>query len=203
MQSVERDDVAGQVELAQQPLGRRDLVGLLADLEMRQHQVGAGVERVQQLRRLAVSEVIEAAPERLAIQRDGARRAGIAARRQAGGMAAEHQLDRRRIEPLEDKADGGVARCACPAQAEGVVQAEAVGLDEGDDAAIGVGSGHHGEDREQQDIGQLVELAFRPARVGDLVQQVEQSIERSHGNLLTNRLPHIDSNVPIPGNPLS
>ena len=54
-----------------------DLVGLLADLEMCQHQVGAGVERVQHLRRLAVGEVIEAAPERLAIQRDGPVRPGV------------------------------------------------------------------------------------------------------------------------------
>ena len=49
-------------------------------------------------------------------------------------MAAEHLLDRFRVEPLEDIADGGMGRCAPPAQAEGVVQAGAVDLDEGDDA---------------------------------------------------------------------
>ena len=43
--------------------------------------------------------------------------------------------------------------------------------------------------REQQDMLQLVELTLGPARVGDIAEQAEQLIERSHGNLLAVWLP--------------
>ena len=39
---------------------------------------------------------------------------------------------------------------------------------------------------------QLVELTLGPARVGDIAEQAEQLIERSHGNLLAVWLPCID-----------
>jgi hypothetical protein len=123
---------------------------------MRQDQAGLGVECVQQLRRLAVGEIVEAPPEHLAIERDCALcRAGHAghAVQQAGSVAAKRLLDGLRIEPLENVANGGMGRRALPAQTEGGVQPAAVHRDEGFDGAIGIAAGDHGEDRKQQNVG--------------------------------------------------
>src|SRR5271157_5036910 len=68
-------------------------------------------------------------------------------------------------------------------------------LDEGFDRAIRVPTGGHGQDREQQDIRLLIELAFGPARVRDLTEYADQPIERSQGNLLADWLPCIDSEI--------
>src|SRR5246127_520346 len=81
------------VEFVQQLLDSRYLVGFLADLEMRQQQVGTGVECVQHLRRFAVGEVIEAALEGLAIKGEDARSGLGATGLQAGGTHVRPQLD--------------------------------------------------------------------------------------------------------------
>ncbi len=98
-------------------------------------------------------------------------------------MAAEGRLHRGRVEALEDIADGGMRRCSAPVQAESRVQPAAVDVDEGDDAAIRVAAGHDGENGEQQHVGQLVELALRPARIRDVRQHIQQRRKHSHGNL--------------------
>jgi hypothetical protein len=54
---IERDDAVGDLEFAEQPLGCGDFVGLLVDLNVRQHQSGVGVEGMQHLGCLAVGEV--------------------------------------------------------------------------------------------------------------------------------------------------
>jgi hypothetical protein len=53
-------------------------------------------------------------------------------------------------------------------------------LDEGLDGAEGIATGDHGEDGEQQNIGQLVYLAFGSTWVRDLAEYREELIERSH-----------------------
>ena len=55
---------------------------------------------------------------------------------------------------------------------------------------IRVAPGHDGEDGKQQHVGQLVEFALRPARIGNLFQQVQQRRECSHGNLQILLPPH-------------
>src|ERR1700750_735275 len=87
--------------------------------------------------------------------------------------------------------------CALPAQTEGSVQPLAVDRDEGLDGAIGVTAGHDGKDREQQNVGQLIQLTFGPARIRDLAEQGDQRVERSHGNLLAVGLPD-DSSEDLP-----
>ena len=71
MHGVERDDAAGKLKLAEQLLRGGDLIGLLRDIDMRQDQAGLNVESVQQLRGLAIVEIVKASPECLAIDRDG------------------------------------------------------------------------------------------------------------------------------------
>jgi len=53
-------------------------------------------------------------------------------------MTAESDLQRVAVEALQDVADRGVRRCAPPGQPERPVQAAAVRVDEGGDAAIRV-----------------------------------------------------------------
>jgi len=60
--------------------------------------------------------------------------------------------------------------CALPAQTEGSVQPLAVDRNEGLDGAIGVTAGDHSKDREQQNVGQLIQLTFGPARIRDLAE---------------------------------
>ena len=180
MQSVQGDDAVRDVEFLEQPLRGGDLVGFLRDIEVRQDQAGFGVECVQQLGRLAVAEIVETAPQRLAVERDAAAcRSG----RESGGVPAEHLLDGLRVEAREDVANGGMSGRALPAQPEGGVEPAAVDGDERLDGSEGVPAGDDGEDREQQNMGQLVELALGPSRVGDFAEQAEQMIERWQGNL--------------------
>ena len=172
------------VEFANQPLRGGDLVGLFLDIDVGQDHARFGIECVQQLGRLAVAEIVETAPQRLPVERDGAPgRIGRVAS-QTGGVPAENLLDSLRIEALEDVADGGMSGRALPAQPEGGVQPAAVDRDEGFDGSKGVPAGHHGENREQQNMRQLIELPLGSARVGDFAEQAEQMIERWQGNLL-------------------
>ena len=134
------------VEFVQQLLDSRYLVGLLADLEMRQQQVGTRVECVQQLRRFAVGEVIEAALEGLAIKGEDALPGLGATGLQAGSMPAEHMFDRSWIKALENVADGGMSWRTFPVQTKSRVQVGAVDTDERYDTPKRICPGHHGKD---------------------------------------------------------
>jgi len=182
-------------------LGGGDLVGLLVNIDVRQDQAGLSVECVQQLRCLAVPEIVETVPERLAIERDGARRSAGHGVQKNCRMAAENLLDGLWIEAQQDAANGGMAGCALPAQTEGGVQPVAMHLDESFDRPIRVAAGDRGKHREQQDIRQLIEFSLGPARVRYLAEQANQLVERSHGNLLAVWLPCIDSKISPRRNP--
>ena len=134
------------VEVVQQLLDSRYLVGLLADLEMRQQQVGTGVECVQQLRRFAVGEVIEAALEGLAIKGEDAQPGLGATGLQAGSMPAEHMFDRSWIKALENIADGAMSWRTFPVQTKSRVQVGAVDTDERYDTPKRICPSHHGKD---------------------------------------------------------
>jgi len=148
-----------------------------------EQQRGVGGERAQHLRRGTVTELVEAAAQRLAIQRDAALSRCGARRLQQGGMVAEGILHPDWVEPLENVADGGVRRRPLPCQTKRCVQLAPVDVDEGDNAAIRVTAGHDGQDGEQRHIGQLVELPLRPARIRDVRQHIQQRRKHSHGNL--------------------
>jgi len=150
---------------------------------MREHQGGVSGERAQHLCRGPVMEIVETAAQRLAVQPDAAlsrRRAGGV---QQGGLTAEDRLDRHRVEALQDIAEGGVGGGAAPLQPERDVQPVAMHVNERHDAAAGIAAGHDGQDREQQDIGQLVELPLPASGIGNFAQQAQDRRKRNHGNL--------------------
>jgi hypothetical protein len=172
---IEGDDGAvGDPEFGQQRLRRRDLVGLVGDVDMGEHERGVGSKGGEHLGSGAIAEIVEAAAQRLAIQRDAALSVHPTSRLQQGGVAAEDRLHRGRIEPLQDVTDGSVRGRPTPLQREGGLQPLTMDVDESDDAAIRVAAGHDGEDGEQQHIRQLVELALRPARIRDVCQHIQQ-----------------------------
>ncbi len=70
---VDREDAAGQAERFDEGLDGWNLVRLLPDDFMSQDDPMINGESAQHMRRLSVSEGIEAAPERLAVDRDETR----------------------------------------------------------------------------------------------------------------------------------
>ena len=168
---------------------------------MSEHQLGVGGEGAEHMSRGAVMEPVETAAQGLAVEGD-AGRAGLGpCRLQLCRMASERGLHRGRIEPLEDVADRRVRGRAAPFQAEAAVQPAAMNVDEGHDAAIRVAAADDRQDREQKDMRQLVELAFRAPRIGDLCQDIEQRTERGHDNLRIGCLPKNPKSRP-PGIPI-
>ena len=130
------------------------------------NQAKFGTEGVQQLGCLAVSEIVETSPGHLSIKLNGvSRRVGRIVQK-ARGIAAEYLPDALRIKTLVDVANGGMGRRALPAQTECRVQPAAVHRDESFERAIGIAPADHGEDREQQDVGQLIQYSFPSARRG-------------------------------------
>ena len=106
---------------ASKGLRRRDLVGLLGDVDVGEHQRGVGGERAQHLSGGAVVEPVKplgsTLPRSVLPSRAMLPCPGVAARRlQQRGMAAESSLHPGRVEPLEDVADGGARRRPLPVQ---------------------------------------------------------------------------------------
>ena len=108
MHGVAGDNVAGHVEFFQQLLNGGYFVGFFVYLDMRQHQGGVGGEGTEHLSRLGVLEVVEAAPERLAVERDDPRASRRGDPVQAGGVVAKDPFDIVSLQSLEDIADRGV-----------------------------------------------------------------------------------------------
>jgi hypothetical protein len=140
-------------------------------------------ERAEHLRRGPVVQVVEAAPQRLAVQRDDPppRRGGGVP--ELLGMVAEGGLDLGRVERVEEGAQGVDGGCATEAGTEDGVEPLAMHADEQADAAVGGSAGQDGKDAEQQQGSQGIALALPAARVRDLLQGGEQAGEGHHGGL--------------------
>jgi hypothetical protein len=169
--------MVGEVEVRQQFLGSGDFVGFFVDLDMRQHQRGIGGERAEHLLCLGVIEAVEAAFERLAVERDDARAMRVRRQIECGGVLAKGRFDIRRVEALQNIADGGMRGWPFPADFEGLVELLSMHFDERADAAIGVGAAHDRQDGKQQHVWQLIELAFGAPRIGNPRQQREETFE--------------------------
>ena len=177
-----------QAQLLDQRLGRRDLVAL-GDLLMGQDERALAGEGAEHLRRGLVVEMVEAAPQRLAVQRDDPppRRGGGVT--EMLGVAAEGGLDLGRVERVQEVAQRVHGRGPSQAGAEGGVQALAMDADEDQDAAVGGGARQDGQHGEQQQGGERVAATLPAARVRDPFQGGEQAGERHHGGSSTGGRP--------------
>ena len=127
--------------------------------------------------------MVEAAPQRLAVQRDDPPpwRGGSVSK--LLGMVAEGGLDLGRVERVEEGAQGVDGGRATEAGTEDGVEPLAMHADEQADAAVGGRPGEDGQHREEQQGSEAVTLTLAAARIGDLFQGGEQAGERHHGGL--------------------
>src|SRR5215217_332242 len=189
VQGVGGEQRSPHAELPDQGLRRRDLLGRGADLLVRQDQRGLAGEGAQHVRGRRVVQVVEAAPERLAVERDHPRPRSRCRLAERPGMPAEGGLQIGRLERLEQAAERVHGRRAPEARAEGGVQALPVDADEDPDAAVGGGARQDGQHGEEQQVGERVAAALPAARVGDLFQGGDQASERHHGGSSTGGRP--------------
>ena len=82
-------------ELAQESLDRRDFVGLLVALEMCQHQGRVRCKGAENMRSLAIAEIVEAQTQRLTVQGDVPLAVRSGALVKDGGMAPEFRPKQR------------------------------------------------------------------------------------------------------------
>ena len=152
MHRVERDDMACDIQLFQQFLHRRYLVGLFVNLDMRQHQRRIGGKSAEYLSCLGIVEGVKTAPERLAVKRQKTRASGRFAAVQVCCVFAKDLLDIRRFQPLQNVADRRVSGRPLPTDLERLVQPSPVRLDERPNAPVRVGSRHNRQNGKQQNM---------------------------------------------------
>lgn len=119
MHGIGGDDRARDAEFGEKLLKRWDLVGFLVALDMAEHETGTRGEGAENMRRLAVGEMVEAVSQGLAIDRD---MTGLIGRRSVSRerrrVTTQHALDRSRIELCDDASDRRVGGSLFPFQAE-------------------------------------------------------------------------------------
>ena len=92
--------MSGHVEFLQQLLHGRDFVGFLIDFDVSKHQRRIDRERAEHLFGLGVVEIVEAALQRLAVERDDAGLGPNGRAVEVGAVFAKRLLDIRGVEPL-------------------------------------------------------------------------------------------------------
>ncbi len=70
MHGIDSDQSTRQAKCAEQALHGRDLIGFVVAVEMREHQRRIGSKGAEHMRGAAVQEVVEAAPQGLAVDCD-------------------------------------------------------------------------------------------------------------------------------------
>ena len=143
-------------------------------LLMGQDQGGVTGERAEHVNCFAVVQVVEAAAQRLAIERNRAQCLWCMLRAQVIGVAAERGFEIVVLKRQEQVAQRVHCRSAPETGTEDGVQALAL---KGDDLLVGGRTRQHGENREQQQVAHAVALALGTARVrhfGECGKQVSE-----------------------------
>src|SRR4051795_10799778 len=130
-----------------------------------------------------VVQVVEAAAQRLAIERDGALAGHLDGPVQLVRMTPEGALEIILVERQEQTAQLVHRRCPSEARPEGSVQAVALDGDEGDDLLVGGRTRQNRQNREQQQIAQVIALPLRAAWIVDSFERGKQRTKRHQGDL--------------------
>lgn len=172
---------------------------------MSQDQGASGRKGAKQLCRLAIVEVVKTVPERLTVDGDdmsfSLRRFRIRTLRgviyglQKFSVPTKCLFDSLSGKSSKNVADRRIRWRPFPRQAERRIQAGPVRLHESVDTPVRIGSSHDGQDRKQQHIGKLIDLAFFSSGISNLVKKSKKRAERIHGNLQLIRLPDIESHA--------
>jgi len=164
---VASDDAPGHVEFLQQLLHGRDFVGFLVDFDVSEHQRRIDGERAEHLFGLGVVEIVEAALQRLAVERDDAGLGPIGREIEVRAVFAKRPFDIGGVEPLQDIADGRMRRRPLPFDLERSIQRSSMRPEVCLDATILIGAAHDGENGKQQDVRQPIEFALGAPRIRD------------------------------------
>ena len=152
MHRVGGGDVTSQAQLRQQLLHREDFVGFFLDFDVREHQSGIDGECAEQLLGLGVGETVEAALQRLAVERDDARVRALGPAIEVGGVFAEDLFDLLGAESVQDIADGRMSGRPFPMDAESFVQLFPMDPEVSSQPAIRIGAADNRENRKQQHV---------------------------------------------------
>jgi hypothetical protein len=183
VQRIGGEQHVGEAKLGDQLRQRRDLVRRTGQLLMGENEGGVAGEGAEHMRRLALVHTVEAAAQRLAVERDRARPSCPGAGAQRASVPAEGGLQIVAVERQEEMPQRVHGRGAPEAGAEDGVQALALQGDEGDDAAVGGRPREHGEDRGQQQVAHAVALPLGAAWVAYLGERGKQRSKRHWGGL--------------------
>ena len=179
---VASDDFPGHVESLQQLLHGRYLVGFLIVVGtegFRCERAPARYRprtRLEHLFGLEVVEIVEAAFQCLAVERDDARSDPIGREIEVRAVFTKHLFDIGGGEPLQNIANGRMRWSPLPVDPEGFIQRSPMHLEIRLDAAIRIGPAHDGENGKQQYVRQPIEFALRAARVRDCGRAVQRSL---------------------------
>jgi hypothetical protein len=143
MQRIGGEEHAGEAEFRDQLRHGGNLAGRRRDLLVRQDQRSVAGKRAQHVGGRLIVQVVEAAAQRLAIQRDSAPARRTDPLVQVTGVTAKGSFEIGRVEREEEIAQGVERRSALEADAELPVQALAMDVNESDDALVRGRPGEH------------------------------------------------------------
>jgi hypothetical protein len=162
VQSIGGEHHPAQSQLTDHLLGGGDFVRLVVDFRVRKDDRRSRGEGRQRLRRLAVVDVVEAAAQRLTVERDHR----LFSRRQQGlGVAPERLFEVLGVQGLEHRPQRVHHRSPFQIHPEVSIEEHPALLQEGDDAAVGLRPAQQRQHREHQKMRQRIALALRSPRV--------------------------------------
>jgi hypothetical protein len=143
MQRIGGEQHAGEAEFRDQPRHGGDLVRCRCDLLVRQDQRGVAGKCAQHMRGGLIMQVVDAAAQCLAVERDGAPALPTPLLVETTGVATKSRFEVGWVEREKEIAQGVDRRSTPEVGAEDRVQALTVHVDEGDDALVRGRSGEH------------------------------------------------------------
>src|SRR4051812_22013123 len=183
MQGIGGEQHAADPQLGDQRWHGRDLAGRPGHLLVGQDEGGVAGEGAEHMSRFPVVQVVEAAAQRLAIERDGALAGHLDGPVQLSRMAPEGALEIVLVERQEQTAQRVHGWPPSEARPEGSVQAVALDGDEGDDLLVGGRPRQNRKNREQQQMAQAIALPLRAAWIVDSFERGKQQTKRHQGDL--------------------
>ena len=170
VQGVDGHDPARQLQDVQQGRHRPELVRLAVDLDLPEHDPGAGRERLDQMKRRALRGVRERAPERLAVNRN------LVVRKRRQQLLREQRQRRSkllRIKGVEQVGEGVVARRAALERHETAQKLE-FGAREPRERVARRPAGQRRQQGDRQHLDQVVRRGVAPPGIGNPLENIAE-----------------------------
>jgi hypothetical protein len=182
MQGIGGEQHAGQAQVLHQRRHGRDFARRPGHLPVGQDEGGVAGEGAEHMSCGPVVQMVEAAAQGFAVERDGALSGHLDGPIQLLRMAAEGVLEIVPAERQEHMTQRVHGRSPPEAHPEGRIQAVALDCDEGDDLLIGGRPCQNRQNREQQQMPQAIALPLWAARIADFGKGGKQRTKRHQGD---------------------